>query len=86
MLFVAVKPDGQCVANRIFTIDDPSPEGISLEPNASISGDIDLQRFVPGLDKALKKSGIHLFWAYQAPEELHIARWSGGWVLIPQRR
>lgn len=84
MLFVPVNPDGQCIGNKLFPIDDPSYEKISLEPNSSISGDVDLQRFVPGLDKALQKSDVHLFWAYQAPKELNIAKWSGGWILIPR--
>jgi hypothetical protein len=86
MLFVPVNLEGQCIDNKFFPIDDPSYEKISLEPNGSISGDVDLQRFVPGLDKALRKSDVHLFWAYQAPKELNIAQWSGGWILIPQQK
>jgi hypothetical protein len=86
MLFVPVNSGGQCIGDRLLPIDDPTFEKVSLDPNDSISGDMDLRRFVPELEKALKKSDIHLFWAYKAPEELHIARWSGGWILIPQQK
>jgi hypothetical protein len=86
MLFVPVNSDGQCISDRLLPIDDPTFEKVSLDPNDSISGDMDLRRFVPELEKALKKSDIHLFWAYKAPEELHIAPWTGGWILIPQRK
>jgi hypothetical protein len=39
-----------------------------------------------GLDAALKKSEVHLFWAYEAPKQLNIPHWSGGWVLIPKQQ
>ncbi|SRR6266478_9726758 len=86
MLFVPVNRYGQCVVEKAFPIDDPSPETVLIEPIGALSGDMDLRRFVPGLEKALKKSDIHLFWAYKAPEELNIPRWSGGWILIPQQK
>ena len=40
----------------------------------------------PNLRRALKASDVQLFWAYEAPESLHISRWSGGWILIPQQK
>jgi hypothetical protein len=86
MLFVPVNSDGQCVGDRLLPIDDPTFEKVTLDPNDSISGDMDLRRFVPELERALKKSDIHLFWAYKAPDELRIAPWSGGWILIPQHK
>jgi hypothetical protein len=86
MLFVPVNRYGQLVVKRAYPIDDPSPEKVSLEPNEAISGDMDLNRFVPGLAEASKKSDIHLFWAYRVPKELNVPQWSGGWVLIPQQK
>jgi len=35
---------------------------------------------------ALKKSDVLLFWAYKAPAALHIPRWTGGLVVIPQQK
>jgi len=86
MIFVPVNSDGQCIGERLLPVDDSGFQKLSLDPNESITGDIDLRRFVPELEKALKKSDVHLFWAYKAPEELHIARWSGGWILIPKQK
>jgi hypothetical protein len=31
-------------------------------------------------------SDVHLFWAYEAPKELNIPHWSGGWMLIPKTK
>jgi hypothetical protein len=85
MILVAVTPNGQCL-QQFFPIDDPGFEKIALNPKASSSGEVNLDDFFRDLDGAVKKSDIHLFWAYDAPEELHIARRSGGWLLIPQRK
>ena len=85
MILVAVKPDKNYVT-RNFPVDDPAPERVLIEPNETLSGDVSLEKAFTGLDDALKKSDIQLFWAYQAPEELKIGRWSGGWILIPQQK
>jgi hypothetical protein len=85
MVLVPVKPDGQCLA-KYYPVDDPPLGHVSLEAHGSLSGDLDLRRVLPGLEEALKKSDIHLFWAYQAPEELQATRWSGGWILIPKTK
>jgi hypothetical protein len=85
MILVAVKPDKNYLT-RNFPVDDPTPERVSIEPNESLSGDVSLEKAFRGFDDALKKSDINLFWAYQPPEELHIGRWSGGWILIPQQK
>jgi hypothetical protein len=84
MILVAVSHDGQPLP-QFFPIDDPGFEKVSVAPGASLNGDIDLADFFKDLDGALKKSDIDLFWAYEAPSELKIAR-SGGWILIPQQR
>lgn len=83
MVLVAVTPEGKYLDKELF-VDDPSPERVSLEPKGSLSGSIDLQRIFKDLNKALSKSDVHLFWAYDAPKELEIDRWSGGWILIRQ--
>jgi hypothetical protein len=85
MVLVPVKPDGQCLP-KYYPVEDSPVRRVSLEPHGSLSGDIDLQSVLPGLEEALKKTDIHLFWAYEAPEELQAARWSGGWILIPQQK
>ena len=85
MEFVAVTSDEHYV-KRIWPIDDPSPEMTSMEPNETRSGDFNLQMKFIGLDAALKKSSVHLFWAYRAPKELNISEWPGGLVIIPQQK
>jgi len=84
MILVAVTPQGEYL-DRVFPIDDPSPERVTFQPNEAMSGEIDLRNFFGHLDTALKKTDVHLFWAYKAPRELEIAGWSGGWILIPQQ-
>lgn len=85
MILVAVKSDKNYLA-RNFPVDDPAPERVSIEPYESLSGDVSLEKAFKNLDAALKNSDVHVFWAYQAPEELNIGRWSGGWILIPQQK
>ena len=85
MILVAVTGNKSYI-DRNLLIDDPTTEQVSLKPTESLSGDVSLEKAFTGLDPALKKSDVHLFWAYEAPEELHIPRWSGGWILIPQKK
>jgi hypothetical protein len=85
MILVAVTPSGRYLEKEL-PIDDPSPEKVTLDPKQSLRGDINLQKVFKGLDEALEKSDIQVFWAYEAPEELRIARWSGGWILIAQHQ
>ena len=84
MVFAGVTPRGEPLTQDL-PIDDPGPTQVTVEPKSSLSGDIDLQRVFTDLDKELKKSEVIVFWAYKAPDGLGIPRWSGGWVLIPQR-
>jgi len=85
MMLIAVTP-GERFVRRGYPVDDPSPEKISMEPNEQQTGEVNLQMRFIGLDAALKKSDIHLFWAYEAPKELNIPRRLGGWVLIPRQK
>jgi hypothetical protein len=85
IILVAVTARGETL-QRDMPIDDPSADKISLNPNESVSGSIDLRKAFRGLDRALATSDVNLFWAYNAPKELGIATRSGGWVLLRQRR
>ena len=85
MVLAAVTAGGQNL-ERYTVIDDPSPEQITVAPGEAVSGDINLESNFRGLRAALKKSDVHLFWAYRAPDELRIGNWSGGWILIPQQK
>ena len=84
IVFAAVRPNGEPV-DLIFPIDDPGTTKVSVKPQETLTGDIDL-RYVIREPNAMKKSEVLLFWAYKAPEELHIPRWSGGLVVIPQQK
>jgi hypothetical protein len=85
MEFVAVTPDEHFV-ERVWPIDDPSSEKTSMEPNATRTGDFNLQMKFIGLDAAVKKSSVRLFWTYHAPKELNISEWPGGLIVIPQQK
>lgn len=85
MILVAVLPSGKSLKKELI-VDDPTLEQIALDPNKSISGDINLQNVFRDLNASVTMSDVQLFWAYQAPEELGIPRWSGGWILIPQQK
>ncbi len=85
ILFVAVTPSGAPIEVSI-PVDDPMFDEISLGPGQSLTGDINLDYFFSHLSRAMKRSEVHLFWAYESPEELHIPHWSGGWILLPQQK
>jgi len=85
MIIVAAIPGGRCL-ERELPVADPMYDEISLEPNASLSGNIDLERLFPDIRRVLKKVNVQLFWAYEAPDILQIPHWSGGWILIPQQK
>ena len=85
MVFVAARPNGQPIDMEL-PVEDPVAEKVSLAPGASLTGDIDLKRIISDLNRVTKQSDLHLFWAYESPEELHIPHWSGGWVFIPRQK
>lgn len=84
MVFAAVRPTGEHVDLEL-PVDDPGPTKVSVKPREVLTGDIDLRYVIRDLN-ATKKSDVLLFWAYKSPDELHIPRWSGGLVLIPQQK
>jgi hypothetical protein len=84
-IFMAVTPEGAPLEVSM-PVDDPMFDEISLDPGATLTGEIDLNYFFSNLSRATKRSEVNLFWAYQSPEELHIAHWSGGWILLPQQK
>lgn len=85
MVWAAVRADGECL-ERIIPVEDGAVGRISLEAGQVATGDVDLEGIFRGLDEARMKSDVHLFWAYQAPQELAIGKWSGGWILLPQEK
>lgn len=85
IILIAVKPNGQPLEEDP-SFDDPGFEKVSIAPGVTVNGDINLGEFFKDLDSGVKKSDINLFWAYEAPAELHIAHRSGGWILIPQQK
>jgi len=85
MVVAVVRPSGECL-EKILAIEDPPVGKISVEPKQALTGELNLEKIFKGVEQARKKSDIHLFWAYQSPSELGIARWLGGWILIPQDR
>jgi len=85
MILVAVMPDGQTLKKEL-PVDDPSPDQVTLNPKEAIQGQIDLRKIFRGLDDVLRRTDVQLFWAYEAPEELNIPHWSGGWILLPKQK
>lgn len=84
MLFAAVTADGKPLA-QYYPVDDPLLDRVTLGPNSSLSGVVDLENVFKGFDNEVSKSVVNLFWAYKAPNGLGIPQWSGGWVLIPKQ-
>jgi hypothetical protein len=85
MVIVAALAGGRCLS-RVLPIEDPPFDDILLAPHQSLTKDIDLEALFPKLGYALKHFDVQLFWAYEAPEALHIAHWSGGWILLPKQK
>ena len=84
MIFAAVRPNGDPI-DLIFPVDDPGPAKVSIRPGETLVGDIDLHYVIRDMT-ALKKSDVLLFWAYKSPAALHIPRWTGGLVVVPQQK
>lgn len=82
---IVVALEGRCL-NRELPVSDSMFDEISMEPNTSLTGKIDLEAIFPDIDRVLKDRDLQLFWAYEAPAELNIPRWSGGWILIPRQK
>jgi hypothetical protein len=85
MVLVAAIGAGRCLRLERPQGDPQAEPVVSLAPHESLSGDIDLEGLFPQIRSFLKESDVQLFWAYEAPETLHIHRWSGGWILIPKQ-
>jgi hypothetical protein len=85
MVIVAARRGGRCL-RTIRPIEDPPFDKISVEPNTPLTGNIDLESLFPDIRDVLKESDVQLFWAYEAPEALHIPSWAGGWILIPKQQ
>jgi len=85
IILAAVTSEGKNL-ERFLYIDDPRFGQITLKPGQKVSGEIDLTHVFRDLDKIVKETDVHVFWAYKAPEKLNIGGWSGGWVLIRQQK
>lgn len=83
MVFAATRPNEEPV-ELLLPVSDPGLAEMSVKPGEILTGDIDLRYVID--PNALKKLDVLLFWAYKAPAALHIPRWSGGLVVIPQQR
>jgi hypothetical protein len=84
MIFSAVRPNGESI-DLIFPTDDPGPNEISIKPREALTGEIDLRYVIRDMN-VLKKSDVLLFWAYKAPDALHLPHWTGGLVVIPKQK
>jgi hypothetical protein len=84
MVFAAVRPSGESL-DLMLPIDDPGPTKTSLKAGESLTGDVDLRYVIRDVN-ALKESDVLLFWAYKAPQELHLPEWIGGMVLVPKQK
>jgi len=84
MVFAVSRPNGEPI-DLIFPEDDPGPAKVSIKAGETLVAEIDLRYVIRDLN-VLKKSDVLLFWAYKAPNALHIPRWTGGLVVIPQQR
>jgi hypothetical protein len=86
ILVAARQPDGRVLARQL-PIEDTIYRPIHLLPAETLVGQIDLRKcFRDDIETVLKTTDIQLFWAYEAPPELHIPRSSGGWILLPQQK
>jgi hypothetical protein len=85
MVLVAANSDSEPL-EKVLPVEDPARKQISIQPGQTLTGTLDLDGIFKGLDEARKKSDVHLFWAYQAPPELNIGGWSGGWILLPKSK
>ena len=77
MRLVPVDSVGACIGNKYVREEYPDYRKVTIEPNGSLTGEIDLRREIPELDEALKKSEVHLFWFYRPPETTRgVAHWA----------
>ena len=83
MVFAAVRPNGDAVELPL-PVSDPGLSEMSVKAGETLTGDIDLRYVID--PNALKKSDVLLFWAYEAPAALHLPRWTGGLVVLPQQK
>ena len=84
MVFAAVKPSGESVDLELPVADAVMRE-VSVKAGETLTGDVDLRNVIGDLN-VLKKSDVLLFWAYEAPAALHLPRWTGGLLVLPQQK
>jgi len=87
-LIVAVKTDAVgTVLDRSRPVDDPLVGTETIQPNQTLTGQIDLSRRFPGLSDALRERDVIVFWShqFQIVDGDQLPR-IGGWVLLPKQR
>lgn len=84
LILVAVKTDAVgTVLEKRAAIDDPGPGVITIRPNETLSGEVNLGSRFPDLRPALSERDVALFWSYQfrATDGTRSPR-TGGFVLL----
>ena len=86
-LVVAVRTDAVgTVLDRSTPVDDPVVGTLTIEPNETLTGQIDLDRRFPGLADELKKRDVIVFWSHQlrTVDGAALPR-TGGWALLAKQ-
>ena len=75
---------GICI-EKSSDINDSFLGPVDLKRGVPLSGDIDLEAEFPGLRNYLKIDGVHVFWAYEWPNNLSAGKWSSGRIYLPKQ-
>lgn len=87
-LVVAVKTDAVgTVLDRSTPVDDPVAGTLTIQPDETLTGQIDLERRFPSLSDVLKERDVIVFWSHQLQtvDGDPLPR-TGGWALLPMQR
>jgi hypothetical protein len=84
-------PGAPCLPGpRLVPIQDPVSATTTIKPGRSVAGQIDLRERFPGIEKALRRTDVIVFWSYQGrvtgPMSATVPlQRVGGWLLVPHR-
>ncbi len=87
-LVVAVEADAVgTVLDRSTPVDDPIAGALTIKPNETLTGQIDLDRRFPSLSHELKERDVIVFWSHQlqTTDGDPLPR-TGGWTLLSKQR
>lgn len=66
LLLVAVCLDGKNrVIRETYSLENPSPNSISLDPGQALTGSVDLQERFPTLSECVANHEALVFWSFQ---------------------